>query len=96
MRKHHLLRDPRNAEFLSIQAQDFIEEERIEIEQGNIPRFLSIQAQDFIEETLLRIRSLISTRFLSIQAQDFIEESCNTSRCATVTMIPEHSSSGLH
>ena len=38
------------SEFLSIQAQDFIEDGPPPIRIGNAIRFLSIQAQDFIEE----------------------------------------------
>ena len=36
--------------FLSIQAQDFIEENRINMCAAPLDIFLSIQAQDFIEE----------------------------------------------
>ena len=36
--------------FLSIQAQDFIEESSSDTRCSGSPRFLSIQAQDFIEE----------------------------------------------
>ena len=62
-------------EFLSIQAQDFIEEsaKTASVVVDNV--FLSIQAQDFIEDkavgTAPRPRP---PAFLSIQAQDFIEE----------------------
>ena len=38
--------------FLSIQAQDFIEEVYNDAAVSNGSRFLSIQAQDFIEDTL--------------------------------------------
>ena len=37
--------------FLSIQAQDFIEERVIALRLSSVAKFLSIQAQDFIEET---------------------------------------------
>ena len=37
-------------EFLSIQAQDFIEDDYSGPVNGNVVEFLSIQAQDFIEE----------------------------------------------
>ena len=59
--------------FLSIQAQDFIEEAT---SHTTIPRpsFLSIQAQDFIEDSEIMNAPILSDRFLSIQAQDFIEE----------------------
>ena len=59
--------------FLSIQAQDFIEEAT---SHTTIPRpsFLSIQAQDFIEDLLTRNAPWNFVIFLSIQAQDFIEE----------------------
>ena len=63
------------AEFLSIQAQDFIEETwpRSWVKCRTV--FLSIQAQDFIEETPSRRSQPMSDyRFLSIQAQDFIED----------------------
>ena len=36
--------------FLSIQAQDFIEEFDIPRDTATVLKFLSIQAQDFIEE----------------------------------------------
>ena len=36
--------------FLSIQAQDFIEEKNIDPWMKRFEQFLSIQAQDFIEE----------------------------------------------
>ncbi len=60
--------------FLSIQAQDFIEE------VVNMPRahkqaeFLSIQAQDFIEDGSPKSICMLIMSFLSIQAQDFIED----------------------
>ena len=62
--------------FLSIQAQDFIEE------VVNMPRahkqaeFLSIQAQDFIEDGSPKSICMLIMSFLSIQAQDFMEDSC--------------------
>ena len=37
--------------FLSIQAQDFIEDEKHTAVQTVVDQFLSIQAQDFIEDT---------------------------------------------
>ena len=40
------------AEFLSIQAQDFIEDSFNEDDTRSYREFLSIQAQDFIEERL--------------------------------------------
>ena len=43
-------RGPSAARFLSIQAQDFIEEAEIMPYFNERYRFLSIQAQDFIEE----------------------------------------------
>ncbi len=61
-------------EFLSIQAQDFIEETSGLPKQGRERTFLSIQAQDFIEDCSARCRELQSCQFLSIQAQDFIED----------------------
>ena len=61
-------------EFLSIQAQDFIEERRSSANVCARALFLSIQAQDFIEETIWRSVSMLLWLFLSIQAQDFIEE----------------------
>ena len=45
---HHAGADDR--EFLSIQAQDFIEEKTLCRENSTLSTFLSIQAQDFIEE----------------------------------------------
>ena len=57
--------------------------------------FLSIQAQDFIEE-LLSIRWWAANLvFLSIQAQDFIEDIILVEPVKP-SVIPEHSSSGLH
>ena len=41
----------RSGEFLSIQAQDFIEERWIIYGWATINTFLSIQAQDFIEDS---------------------------------------------
>ena len=68
-RIHHV------GKFLSIQAQDFIEDTHQLAEDVYAARFLSIQAQDFIEEMLCRLLSIRSwAGFLSIQAQDFIEE----------------------
>ncbi len=40
--------------FLSIQAQDFIEDKIDCLDQWNGREFLSIQAQDFIEEASMR------------------------------------------
>ena len=60
--------------FLSIQAQDFIEEVYNDAAVSNGSRFLSIQAQDFIEDTLDDHVQRGCAQFLSIQAQDFIEE----------------------
>ena len=41
-----------SAQFLSIQAQDFIEERLLGLLVGGLTPFLSIQAQDFIEEAM--------------------------------------------
>ena len=61
--------------FLSIQAQDFIEESGFaRVLAASLPKFLSIQAQDFIEDSEIMNAPILSDRFLSIQAQDFIEE----------------------
>ena len=59
--------------FLSIQAQDFIEE-RGRMRNSRPIGFLSIQAQDFIEDEIGYTSSYDGASFLSIQAQDFIEE----------------------
>ena len=82
--------------FLSIQAQDFIEDgsEMVTTSQ-EYQRFLSIQAQDFIEDRLGHAGTGRILRFLSIQAQDFIEEGRRGLRSRR-SKIPEHSSSGLH
>ena len=81
--------------FLSIQAQDFIEETGLAVTRAITRSFLSIQAQDFIEENATTTCFILRREFLSIQAQDFIEESAAmVSRM--VWPIPEHSSSGLH
>ena len=42
--------NPNPEEFLSIQAQDFIEDVSMRAVVSAAARFLSIQAQDFIEE----------------------------------------------
>ena len=63
----------KQAEFLSIQAQDFIEDGSPKSICMLIMSFLSIQAQDFIE-TGLAVTRAITRSFLSIQAQDFIED----------------------
>ena len=63
----------RGLRFLSIQAQDFIEDEVDSAAMSVVFLFLSIQAQDFIEENRQRVDFVIK-RFLSIQAQDFIED----------------------
>ena len=59
--------------FLSIQAQDFIEDSKHSLDILLPTIFLSIQAQDFIEEGN-PAASLLYWEFLSIQAQDFIED----------------------
>ena len=65
----------RRASFLSIQAQDFIEDVKSIISSGMRFEFLSIQAQDFIEDEIAeQLRGITHGKFLSIQAQDFIEE----------------------
>ena len=62
--------------FLSIQAQDFIEETSLpDLPIDRRMTFLSIQAQDFIEEERIVNGGFEDgIKFLSIQAQDFIEE----------------------
>ena len=45
--------NPNPEEFLSIQAQDFIEDVSMRAVVSAAARFLSIQAQDFIEEPRL-------------------------------------------
>ena len=60
--------------FLSIQAQDFIEDQSLGYGIPQLAQFLSIQAQDFIEELFAFGCSVQAIQFLSIQAQDFIEE----------------------
>ena len=81
--------------FLSIQAQDFIEETVGRVLAHRIRQFLSIQAQDFIEDCPFAQNEQLQTIFLSIQAQDFIEERRFPGH-AFASAIPEHSSSGLH
>ena len=61
-------------QFLSIQAQDFIEDECVRQRGGSGSKFLSIQAQDFIEENEKKSIDNPCQEFLSIQAQDFIED----------------------
>ena len=63
---------------------------------GHPFRFLSIQAQDFIEENATTTCFILRREFLSIQAQDFIEDSSGLDELILETLIPEHSSSGLH
>ena len=83
--------------FLSIQAQDFIEDSSSNAASlGATLKFLSIQAQDFIEEGLICMETMTLLTFLSIQAQDFIEETGFSEDLRTIRQIPEHSSSGLH
>ena len=75
MRKRHLAVHSSGVEFLSIQAQDFIEDDGRLKDERAYSIFLSIQAQDFIEESSdAGTAARNSTLFLSIQAQDFIEE----------------------
>ena len=62
------------ASFLSIQAQDFIEDYLDSLDDSELLKFLSIQAQDFIEDGKASGGSVSQTEFLSIQAQDFIED----------------------
>ena len=64
----------RTPQFLSIQAQDFIEDGSMTLITMRMNQFLSIQAQDFIEECVSEAIQIIRRKFLSIQAQDFIEE----------------------
>ena len=69
--------------FLSIQAQDFIEDPSNGVlDVLRALGFLSIQAQDFIEERRLTIRKENIMAFLSIQAQDFIEEQSSVNSVA--------------
>ena len=60
--------------FLSIQAQDFIEENATTTCFILRREFLSIQAQDFIEDGGMNHFLSHTLTFLSIQAQDFIED----------------------
>ena len=60
--------------FLSIQAQDFIEDPFANAILFWTGEFLSIQAQDFIEDARVFDQHHHAGAFLSIQAQDFIEE----------------------
>ena len=65
----------RTPQFLSIQAQDFIEDGSMTLITMRMNQFLSIQAQDFIEEGRYWFGVVCrADEFLSIQAQDFIEE----------------------
>ena len=56
MRELFAMRD----RFLSIQAQDFIEDGEVHASCAGLAGFLSIQAQDFIEDRTTTIRT---TRF---------------------------------
>ena len=70
--------------FLSIQAQDFIEENSIPGRWSERRcAFLSIQAQDFIEEGTTFALHTRPKRFLSIQAQDFIEDTTAATNSTT-------------
>ena len=82
--------------FLSIQAQDFIEDVHYRLNWPKRGIFLSIQAQDFIEDVHYRLNWPKRGIFLSIQAQDFIEDHKDAVTNAPIGKIPEHSSSGLH
>ena len=69
-----LVKSTPSVAFLSIQAQDFIEDKHIYVEIVDYLKFLSIQAQDFIEEWFEDPGRIAIMKFLSIQAQDFIED----------------------
>ena len=69
-----MLPEVKACRFLSIQAQDFIEDGNCHSFPERNHAFLSIQAQDFIEETSRTGSAASTPRFLSIQAQDFIED----------------------
>ena len=88
---------PDGITFLSIQAQDFIEDCEFGDDTITDYPFLSIQAQDFIEDTAdPRTKLTVQNIFLSIQAQDFIEDTIMSILSMVLRQIPEHSSSGLH
>ena len=76
-------------QFLSSNAQDFIEERR----SGNTdPRrgsFLSSNAQDFIEDYRAPRKPPLRIQFLSSNAQDFIEDTIFTISLPTMRHIPE-------
>ena len=96
MRVYRPLR-PEVQRFLSIQAQDFIEDGKIiALARLHHEQFLSIQAQDFIEDIMWDEKIVLWLQeFLSIQAQDFIEDR-DAGAAQGAAIIPEHSSSGLH
>ena len=83
MRTRHINRARLRARFLSIQAQDFIEEQPRQSDTTERFVFLSIQAQDFIEDEYPRSPAGKDGTFLSIQAQDFIEEEPEPPHCST-------------
>ena len=66
----NISKDP---EFLSSNAQDFIEEKHPSPQGWKTARFLSSNAQDFIEDDWLQTSDSYG-KFLSSNAQDFIEE----------------------
>ena len=76
-------------EFLSSNAQDFIEDRhgwpRFTI---RVPTFLSSNAQDFIEDIPHWTSAFVAAEFLSSNAQDFIEELPFTNDEVSTT-IPE-------
>ena len=61
-------------QFLSSNAQDFIEERHDWFRRRAKTSFLSSNAQDFIEDPQRHYQSFLPAPFLSSNAQDFIEE----------------------
>ena len=61
-------------QFLSSNAQDFIEDCPCRYGSTPTPAFLSSNAQDFIEEWNRNAGAYAGSQFLSSNAQDFIEE----------------------
>ena len=71
-------------QFLSSNAQDFIEDSNTRTPVRLEPRFLSSNAQDFIEEGGTASIMMPAAIFLSSNAQDFIEErTIRHSTCGT-------------
>ena len=76
-------------QFLSSNAQDFIEESTSTHRKSIWTRFLSSNAQDFIEDAWFEAAHPRAHQFLSSNAQDFIEEVSVAQKVRYFEEIPE-------